>query len=184
MSYIDKVSVDGLVYNVQDTNTKVKVENVNKDLKALEEVVDGVNTKVDSFNSTIGSEELTTTSNTIKGAINELDSAIAEIGEGASGGSFIRRSIPFPNLTVNLASGGSMDVNMVTDLGYIELTRWCTLLIDNTLYIPDGCVFVQTELIPSNGDGRSQIKGKLYNISGSDINGGLFSPRMTGICSQ
>ena len=80
MSYIDKVSVDGLVYNVQDTNTKVKVENVDKDLKALEEVVDGVS-------GVVGTEDLTTDSKTLKGAINELDSAITELNEGSGGGS-------------------------------------------------------------------------------------------------
>lgn len=110
MSYVDKISVDGLVYDVQDTNTKAKVNDIERDLNALEVVVDGVGAKVgsgnlsttsqtivggvnenksdiDNVNSVIGSEELATTSQTLKGAINELDSAISELGESASSGS-------------------------------------------------------------------------------------------------
>ena len=136
MSYIDKVSVDGLVYNVQDTNTKVKVENVDKELKALEDVVDGVN-------SVVGDDDLTTDSKTLKGAINELDSAINELNEGSGGGSgdYLEKTNPSGSGSISMnRKGNTINGNNSIALGSnCQATEYSAVALGNECKANGNC---------------------------------------------
>lgn len=167
MGYIDKVSIDGLVYDVQDTNTKVKVENVDKDLKALEEVVDGVN-------SVVGSEDLTTESKTLKGAINELDSAITELGESSGGGSGIGTIAAdySENKYITVGAKGYTDVELLSasSPGVFQNRKFVEIF---EAIIPDGCGYYVKTVSPTRHDHRAEANIRVFNYTDNTVEGGV-----------